>query len=378
MNNARRASLLLIASGLVSLIGLYLIVRGDGEEHASEQSLPSRASEVAVSVPSEVPPQVAAAAAAAASTTPEARPTATVTQPADAVTATSPPTVAAATSVARTPVPERVSIEGTYTRFEDFPGRFFEESVVSIDQIIKVLDAQFQSLRKLHGGIAPYPACLIEYDATHYGSTTPLGIRLGDAAFPSRNGGHPRWEVMAHEQGHNFFGGTSRFYYFVAVPGPLLQESLAVLSAFYTYADLKANQQTYGLTTATMESLAFDFGNGRAYQEGRYREYLRLGRPFNDADVLTSQALDFKMISYAEQYGWANIERLARAFSDGLASRFTFQADGVTGQEQSTYIVAALSAAFGRDFRVDFHELNFPIDPQLFSTVFQVLAAYLS
>lgn len=271
----------------------------------------------------------------------------------------------------------KITIEGIYSGFYDFPKRFFEENSLSIEQVVKITDAQYLSLKKMHNSISPYKFCKIEYDPRVYGSTTPYGIKLGDAAFPSLNSGHHRWEVAAHEQGHNFFGGTSPFYYQMAAPHPFLQESLAVLSAFYAFHDIQENQQAYNIDDKSIASLIFDFENGRKFQEEKYNEYLSKGKTFNIDDVLTSQALDFKMINYGEKYGWDNFQNLAKAFQNGIGGQFTFQNDGSSAIEQSTYIVAALSAAFNQDFRQDFKNLNFPIDDKFFESAIPLIRQYI-
>lgn len=293
--------------------------------------------------------------------------------PAPATVTVTPP----ATTVTVTP-PATVTIEGDYSGFYDFPMRFFEESAIPREQVVKITDAQYLSLKKMHNGISPYDFCRIEYEPDVYGSTTPYGFRLGDAAFPSdvRNSGHHRWEVMAHEQGHNFFGGTSTFYNSMAIPYPFLQESLAVLSAFYTYHDIVENQQSYGIDDNTINSLHFDFARGRNYQGDMYKQYIVQGKNFDINQVLTSQALDFKMITFGESYGWYNFEKLAKAFEEEISKQFTFQNDGASAIEQSTYIVAALSAAFGQDIRQEFIDLNFPIDDSLYQTFFTTIKQY--
>ena len=108
-------------------------------------------------------------------------------------------------------VDELTTLKGSQSIFFKFPKRFFDESIVMDKQILAVTDAQFLSLKKMHNGLTPYSLTKIEYNSIAYGMTTPEGIVLGDSAFPSLNGGNPRWEVMSHEQGHNFFGGTSAF-----------------------------------------------------------------------------------------------------------------------------------------------------------------------
>ena len=270
-----------------------------------------------------------------------------------------------------------VTISGCYTIFSNFPMKFFDESVVSQKQVIRTTDAQYLSLRRMHNGNKPYNFTNITYGPQVYGTTRPDGIELGDAAFPSLNNGHPRWEVMAHEQGHNFFGGTSAFYGALAFGHPFLQESLAVLSAFFTYHDIVDSPKKSVFSKKTIGSLKYDFGNGRKYQESQYNLYLSLGSPFNVDDVLTSQALDYKMITYGEKYGWNSYIKFAKAFENGIAPQFTFHHDGASATEQSTYVVAALGAAFNRDFRPDFRELNFPIDEVLYAEVYPKIKNYI-
>lgn len=271
---------------------------------------------------------------------------------------------------------ELVTLKGKYSGFYDFPRQFFEESIVPARQILCVTDGQYQSLKKMHNGIAPYDFTKITYKSSVYGATTPDGIVLGDAAFPGLNAGNPRWEVMAHEQGHNFFGGTSAFYYSLAAGYPFLQESFAVLSAFYTYQDILERQKEFKIAPATVESLHYDFANGRSYQEDQYNLYVSQDAPFDIADTLTSQALDYKMIVYGEKHGWQNYTKFTKAFEDGMGSQFTFQDDGVSATEQSTYAIAALGVAFDKDFREEFKALNFPVDDGLYEEAYQKIETY--
>ena len=108
-----------------------------------------------------------------------------------------------------------------------------------------------------------------------------------------------------------------------------------------------------------------------------YKQYVDTGKNFDINQVLTSQALDFKMITFGETYGWHNFEKLAKAFENEIGKQFTFQNDGASAIEQSTYIVAALSAAFSQDFRQEFIDLNFPSDDSLYQTFFTIIKQYL-
>jgi len=264
------------------------------------------------------------------------------------------------------------NIRGAYSGFYNFPERFFSESNISKEQVVKVTDAQYLALKDMHNGIKPYNFTKIEYQSDVYGMTTPYGIKLGDSAFPSLNNGNYRWEVMAHEQGHNFFGGTSQFYYQLATPHPFLQESLAVLSAFYSYHFILDNATRFNISQQTRDSLNFDFSNGRNYQNDRYALYVLSGKKFNISDILTSQALDWKMIQYGENYGWGNYKTFTKVFEDNISKKFSFQNDGVSPEEQSTYIIAALGFAFNKDFRADFKELNFPINESFYTTLLDI------
>ena len=78
-----------------------------------------------------------------------------------------------------------------------------------------------------------------------------------------------------------------------------------------------------------------------------------------------------------ETYGWQNYIKLAKAFENGIADQFTFQDDGVSVMERSTYIIAALGAAFNKDFRSEFLLLNFPIDMILYNEIYQKVTAYI-
>ncbi len=84
------------------------------------------------------------------------------------------------------------------------------------------------------------------------------------------------------------------------------------------------------------------------------------------------------MIIYGENYSWHNFEKVTMAFQNEIGNYFTFQYDGASGIEQSTYIIAALSVAFEQDFRDDFLMLNFPIDNMLFQECCNIISYYVN
>ncbi|MFH1787513.1 MAG: PKD domain-containing protein [archaeon] len=282
-------------------------------------------------------------------------------------------------SVSEEKGPENITVFGEYTAIYNFPRRFFDESNVLREQVAKVVDAQYLILLEMHNGGKPYDNVTVEYHQDVYGVTLPYGIALGDSAFPSENSGHHSWDVMSHEQGHNFFGTKGVFYWdLVSEGGPFIQESFAVLSALYVYHKTIENLKSFDLNQDTVDSLNFVFNDERDYQQDMFEEYVLDGNNFNSSDIKTSQALDYKMIVYGETYGWENYKKFTKAFEDGISSKFTFQNDGSSEDEQSTYIIAALGASFDQDFRSDFEELNFPIDNSLYENIYPKIKEYVS
>ncbi|MGC9309062.1 MAG: Ig-like domain-containing protein, partial [Thermoplasmatota archaeon] len=151
-----------------------------------------------------------------------------------------------------------------------------------------------------------------------------------------------------------------------------------VISTMYTYHMMLEKQDEYGLTSDVIHSLDYIYlDEERQLQQHMYEEYVRGGCQFDLEDVLTSQALDYKMILYGEQYGWHNYEKVAKAFESQLSKKFNFIADGANATEQSTYIITALSVAFEQDFRSEFQHLNFPINDDLYEKWYSILTDYL-
>jgi hypothetical protein len=264
-----------------------------------------------------------------------------------------------------------ITVTGDYSGFYDFPASFFENSSLIPEEVVKVTDAQYLALKDMHNGIVPYTFERIQYEESAYGYTLSDGLKLGKYASPSFNNGHHSWDVMAHEQGHNFFGGTSSFYYALATPYPFLQESLAVLSASYAENYILENNLSLGISARALADIIFVFNEEDSYQEGRYNNYTLAGSKFNISDTLTSQALDWKMIQYGKLYGFENYKKLSKIFESENTNKFTFQNDGVSAEEQSTFIVAILGYSFNKDFRTDFKKLNFPINDSLYNQVLE-------
>jgi hypothetical protein len=74
-----------------------------------------------------------------------------------------------------------------------------------------------------------------------------------------------------------------------------------------------------------------------------------------------------------DEFGWDKFPKFYNGFSNDLNDKFTFWQDGVSDTEETTYMIAALNAAFDRDFRQDFKDLNFPIDDTLYDEISPVI-----
>jgi hypothetical protein len=79
------------------------------------------------------------------------------------------------------------------------------------------------------------------------------------------------------------------------------------------------------------------------------------------------------MIQYGKMYGFENYKKLSKIFEDSNSKKFSFQLDGVSPGEQSTFIVAALGVSFGKDFRQEFANLSFPINNSMYDEIYPIL-----
>ncbi len=102
-----------------------------------------------------------------------------------------------------------------------------------------------------------------------------------------------------------------------------------------------------------------------------------LGAFLQESLAVASAFYTYHDIADGETYGWQNFKKLSKAFENGLNNRFAFQHDGVSNIERSTYIVAALSVAFGQDFKQEFKDLNFSIDDSLYEECSRTIKLYI-
>jgi len=290
--------------------------------------------------------------------------------------------VTAMITVTVNPLPGFITVEGEYSGFYNFPEEFFESSTLAPEDVVKVTDRIYLLVKELAGGDAPFSFAKGDYEEDVYGCTSPEGFVLGEYASPANNKGHHSWDVIAHEIGHSFWW-WSNFFYTLAVPGPFLQESAAVLTAQYVYERIKQEPNNFNLPHEAIASLDAVYTEEREYQRGRYEEYINLGKPYSQDEsgpnyaILTSQALNYKWFLIGDEYGWEKFQRFYKGFSTDLKYDFTFWQDSVSDIEETTYTIAALNVAFNQDFRQEFRDLNFPIDDDLYNEIYPIILEYI-
>lgn len=274
----------------------------------------------------------------------------------------------------------RVSVFGEYSGFYDFPEDFFRQSNISNEQLVKVTDAIFLSLKEMHNGISPYDFTKIVCDegTKMYVWHTTAGLEFGDFGFPGYNNGHLCWQRMAYSQGLYFFEGTSGFFKELNHLTWFLRGSMAAISSYYSYRNILNNPDTYGIEDLTRESLDVDFLEALEYEEMLYENYVSMGKNFDVEKESTSAALTVKMFEFGEAYGWDHFKKLARAFEDGISDRIIFKNGIITDTDRSTFIIAALSASFELDLRQEFYDLSFPIDEDLYQSIYPAIHDYIN
>ena len=291
--------------------------------------------------------------------------------------------VTAMITVTVNPLPGFITVEGEYSGFYNFPKEFFESSTLAPEDVVKVTDRIYLLEKELASGDVPFSFAKGEYKEDVYGCASLEGFVLGEYASPANNKGHHSWDVIAHEIGHSFWW-WSNFFYTLAVPGPFLQESTAVLTAQYVYERIKQEPNNFNLPQDAIASLDAVYTEEREYQRGRYEEYINLGKPYSQDEsspnyaILTSQALNYKWFLIGDEYGWEKFQRFYKGFSTDLKDDFTFWQDGVSDIEETTYMIAALNVAFNQDFRQEFRDLNFPINDDLYNEIYPIILEYIN
>lgn len=251
------------------------------------------------------------------------------------------------------------------------PDTFFVACSLSVEEYCHVNDLAFeadlvstygknanQGDRSLFQGISYAPPV--------YGASgNPIG--LGDYSIPV--GGRPYFNVIFHEMGHNF-SGVNHLFNCIGMPGPFYQETIGEWYVQYNIDEILANHS--GELSAEAIAMLEGFRDeGRVYHLSEYYNYLNGGCQFDYMNISTSHALVEKIYEYCDGHGWDRITLFLDFFEHGRLYDYSqiMANHGGIGNDTNrvTFLLAALTYAFGTDVRADFVPLNFPIDDSLYS-----------
>jgi len=215
--------------------------------------------------------------------------------------------------------------------------------------------------------------------------TSPVSFAAGDYGFE----GSLQWSSFFHEMGHNFvLNSPSNYYYGGKIDGSanaIFSESMALIFQHATAYELLNNAEQYGID----DNLAFDVGNSATQSiqlvREAYERYIDMGSNYQswndyatpeDETFDTFMVLAYKFFEHAELSGQGyrtpvkRMMELLQTFDTDLRDMYSPRDDTTSGARfRSTLLVSALSYAFDVDLRGEFHELNFPIDDEIYDSL---------
>lgn len=253
------------------------------------------------------------------------------------------------------------------------------EPTIEHFNLINFLDVAYQLEKKL-SGVSPLDIQkgVIIYDPTirfaHSGWWVEQPIHFGKGWFSVEKA---PWFGFFHEMGHDFQTGTIKNFSDLIVHQstgiPIYSgfvEGFASIAYFYGYYQLDKNGNKYEIDKDVCESMKKDYIDRRSRYLNALENYEDRGAIF---DHINPDIVDGMLIEICENYGWNNLETFFRYFHDGgpIGSEVVDQAKNVT--DRITIIVASLSAAMGDDLLCKFREWNFPINNDLYNTIYSML-----
>lgn len=250
------------------------------------------------------------------------------------------------------------------------PEEFFTLADIGLPEFLNIVDLAFDidlwAVEDRNPSQGDRPVFQgISYAPPLYGASgNPLG--LGDYALPTN--GVPRFAVVFHEMGHNF-SSVHMAFNSLGIPGPFYQETIA---EWFVQYDLNTmiDEHSSELTPLALNMLAGIRDDGRAYHLWEYENYVNGGSNFVYDDISASHALVERIYGYCDMWGWDRIRGFLDVFDGTFLSDYSaiLASYGGTEPEENrvTFLIAALSHAFGEDLKDDFLGLNFPIDEDLY------------
>jgi hypothetical protein len=217
--------------------------------------------------------------------------------------------------------------------------------------------------------------------------TSPVSFGVGDYGFQ----GIIQWSSFIHEMGHNFTLNTpSNYYYGGKIDGnanAIYSESMAQIFQHATAYEIVNNSDYYGLSEDLTEDIKQSAISSIKIVRNAYENYLNAGKPFSswndqntpvDETFNTFMTIAYKFFEHAENDGLGykvplkRMLSLLQTFDQNLAIQYDqLNNTPAAATFRSTLMVTALSYAFSKDLREEFKSLNFPIDDQLYSELYQ-------
>ncbi|HEU0139657.1 MAG TPA: hypothetical protein VFQ79_08105 [Bryobacteraceae bacterium] len=213
----------------------------------------------------------------------------------------------------------------------------------------------------------------------------PVSIAAGNHGFAAAI----PWSSLAHEIGHNFtLNFPSGFIYGGRVDGnanAIYSETMAQIFQHAVIHEVVNNSTAWGLSSEIAFELAQDARTTISVVRQNYENYLRTGKPFatwnnpstpTDETLQTFMTLAYLFLANVEQAGTGYripVKRLTKFLqrfntqwqSSYAPSENTVQADTF----RSTLMAAAISYGVGRDLRLDFRTLGFPVDNAIYDSL---------
>ena len=256
------------------------------------------------------------------------------------------------------------------------PNSFFSKGNVAPDEQGKVLEQAFLYNRSCvqgtqFSGLPANELQAVSYAPRAYGwNGNPLA--LGDGAQPLK--GVPKFAVMFHEMGHNF-SCTHMFFASVGIPGPFYQETLA---EWFKQSDIESILRNHRreLTDTAVADLEDIRRKSRMFHEREYRKYVDAGMKFDYDNISASQVVVQRIYEHCDAAGWDVLEKFMECYRASLLSAYSRvlgSHGGLTTENKVTLMAATLTTAFGKDFRGDLRELNFPIKDSFYDAVVSLL-----
>jgi hypothetical protein len=217
--------------------------------------------------------------------------------------------------------------------------------------------------------------------------TNPVSFGAGDYGFQ----GTIQWSSFMHEMGHNFTLNTpSNYYYGGKIDGnanAIYSESMAQIFQHATAYEIVNNSDYYGLSEDWTGDIKQGAISSIKIVRNAYENYLNSGKPFSswndpntpaDETFNTFMTIAYKFFEHAENDGLGyqvpvkRMLELLQTFDQDLATRYDPSHNtSAAATFRATLMVTALSYAFNKDLREEFKSLNFPIDDQLYSELYQ-------